>query len=198
MNKHDFLVVLRDRLSGLPEKDIEDSIAYYSSSIDDRIESGKSEEEAVNDLGPIDDIIRQIKSDRPLKEVVKTSFAKSPLNTGSWALNVVLLILGFPLWFPLAVTALVLIIVAFFLVWLVPLIAGVVSVSCIAGGLWSLPSAIYNGFAYGPLPAFAIIGTGLIALGIGLFAGIGTYYLGKTFVGISGKLGRSIKSLFVR
>jgi len=198
MNKHDFLVVLRDRLNGLPEKDIEDSIAYYSSTLDDRIESGKSEEEAVQDLGPIDDIIRQIKSDRPLKDVVKTSIANSRLNTGSWALNVILLILGFPLWFPLAITALVLVVVAYLLVWLVPLIAGVVSVSCIVGGLWSVPSAFYNGFAYGPLPGVAIFGMGLVALGIGLFAGIGTYYLGKSFVGVSGKLGRGIKSLFVR
>ena len=198
MNKHDFLVVLRDRLNGLPEKDIEDSVAYYSSTLDDRIESGKSEEEAVQDLGPIDDIVRQIKSDRPLKEVVKASVAKSPLNTGSRALNIILLILGFPLWFPLAITALALIFVAYLLVWLVPFIAGVVSIACLVGSLWSLPSAFINGFVYGPLPGFAIFGMGLIILGIGLFAGIGTYYLGKAFIGVSGKLGRSIKSLFVR
>jgi uncharacterized membrane protein len=198
MSKHDFLVILRDRLGGLPEKDIRDSLDYYSSTIDDLVESGKSEDEAVRALGTIDEVVRAIKSDRPLKEVVKASVASSHWSTGNTTLNIVLLVLGFPLWFPLLLTALILVFVAYLLVWLAPLITWIVAVSCAFGGFWSLIEAAIGVVVYGPLQGFAAAGAGLMAIGLGLFAGIGAYYLTRYFVGVSAKLGRGLKGLFVR
>lgn len=198
MSKHDFLVILRDRLTGLPEKDIQDSVDYYSSTIDDLIETGKSEEEAIQSLGTMDEVVRAIKSDRPLKEVVKASVQKNHWTTGNKALNILLLVLGFPLWFPLLLAAACLVLVAYLLVWLVPLITWIVAFSCGAGGLWSLVEAVASGVAYGPLQGFASAGLGLMALGLGLFAGIGAFYLSKYFVVVSAKLGKGFKGLFVR
>jgi len=56
MNKNEFLATLRERLNGLPEEDIIKSIDFYGEMLDDRIEDGMSEEEAVSDLGNIDEI----------------------------------------------------------------------------------------------------------------------------------------------
>ena len=45
MNKQEFITSLYNRLSGLPQNDIENSIEFYSEMIDDRIEEGLTEEE---------------------------------------------------------------------------------------------------------------------------------------------------------
>ena len=50
MNKEEFLSELRTKLSGLPQEDIEERISFYSEMIDDRMEDGISEEEAVEGM----------------------------------------------------------------------------------------------------------------------------------------------------
>lgn len=60
MNKKEFLDSLRGRLEGLPQEDIKRSLEYYSESIDDRIEDGLTEEEAVLALGSMEEIVAQI------------------------------------------------------------------------------------------------------------------------------------------
>ena len=61
MNKKAFLWALMDGLSGLPMEDIERSLDYYSEMIDDRMEDGLSEEEAVAAMGPVKEICAQIR-----------------------------------------------------------------------------------------------------------------------------------------
>ena len=54
MNKQAFLERLRKALSGLPPKEQEERITFYSEMIDDRMEEGLSEEEeAVASIGTI-------------------------------------------------------------------------------------------------------------------------------------------------
>ena len=47
MNKQEFLDALRERLSGLPSREVEDRLGFYGEIIDDRIEEGISEHDAV-------------------------------------------------------------------------------------------------------------------------------------------------------
>ena len=61
MTKQEFLSRLREGLSGLPEDDIAERLTFYGEMIDDRIEDGLSEEEAVAEVGSVDDIAAQIK-----------------------------------------------------------------------------------------------------------------------------------------
>ncbi len=51
MSKQEFLAQLKDGLSGLPQSDIEERVAFYEEMIDDRIEEGLSEEQAVSEIG---------------------------------------------------------------------------------------------------------------------------------------------------
>ena len=51
MTKSEFLSALENRLSGLPKDDVQKSIDYYSEIIDDRMEEGLTEEEAVRGEG---------------------------------------------------------------------------------------------------------------------------------------------------
>ena len=51
MTKASFLGELRLRLASLPDADIQEALEYYEEMIDDRIEAGMDEEEAVRTLG---------------------------------------------------------------------------------------------------------------------------------------------------
>lgn len=63
MTKSEFLHRLREGLSGLPQSDVDERLMFYSEMIEDRIEEGMSEEEAVAGIGNIDDIISEIAGD---------------------------------------------------------------------------------------------------------------------------------------
>ena len=71
MYKQVFLDKLRRGLSGLPQEDIEEHLIFYGEMLDDSIEEGLSEEEAVSELGDIDEIIKQALSDVPLAEIAE-------------------------------------------------------------------------------------------------------------------------------
>ena len=98
MRKQEFLTLLRERLSGLPQADVEERLAFYSEMIDDRMEEGFSEEEAVGQIGSIEEIVSQIVVETPLSKIVKENVRRKPRRKG-W--ETLLLVLGFPVWLPL-------------------------------------------------------------------------------------------------
>lgn len=72
MTKQDFLDKLRSMLGSLSEEDIARSIEYYSEAIDDRIEEGMSEEEAVREMGSVEEAAKNILSVFPKGEHRRT------------------------------------------------------------------------------------------------------------------------------
>ena len=78
MTKLEFLNELRNRLSGLSEEDIERSLSFYSEAIEDRIEDGMSEEDAVYEMGPIDRAADAVRSDMPDKDAKQAFRTFSP------------------------------------------------------------------------------------------------------------------------
>ena len=71
MNKQEFLCKLREALIGFPKQDVEDRLAFYSEMIDDRIEEGLTEEEAVFAIGSVDEVEAQIVAEIPLVKIAK-------------------------------------------------------------------------------------------------------------------------------
>lgn len=71
MNKSEFILQLRNGLSGLPQDDVDERLNFYGEMIDDRIEDGLSEEDAVFEMGDINKIISQILAEIPLSKIVK-------------------------------------------------------------------------------------------------------------------------------
>ena len=71
MTKQEFLENIRKEMKGLPECEVEERTAFYSEMIDDRVEDGMSEEEAVASLGNINEIIDNIKGELQLNTIVK-------------------------------------------------------------------------------------------------------------------------------
>lgn len=133
MNKQEFLAQLREGLSGLPQEDMEERLMFYSELLDDQMEEGLSEEEAVAAAGPVEEIVRQTISDTPLTKIVKERIRpKRRLHAG----ELVLLVLGAPIWLPLGFAAVAVFFALYVVLWsaLVSLWAGFVSLGAGAVG----------------------------------------------------------------
>ena len=92
MKKYDFLTQLRARLWELPEEDKQRSVDYYAEMIDDRMEDGLTEEEAVAAIGDLDEIVKNILTEAP----------KQKRRLHWW--EILLLVLGFPVWGSLVIS----------------------------------------------------------------------------------------------
>ena len=82
MNKETFLKALEDRLFQLPDEEKRQQVDYYREVLEDKIEDGMSEEEAVASFGDIDKLADDILQDTPLATLGK---AKKRLDTGSYS-----------------------------------------------------------------------------------------------------------------
>ncbi len=65
MNKHEFIAWLRSRLSDVPQQELDRVAGFYASAIDERVEDGMSEAEAVHALGEPEALLREIRSTLP-------------------------------------------------------------------------------------------------------------------------------------
>lgn len=65
MNKQEFFAAVQAGLSDLPEEDIQRAVDFYGEIIDDCMEDGMPEEDAVAAVGPVEEIISYIRADSP-------------------------------------------------------------------------------------------------------------------------------------
>ena len=63
MRKEEFLTALRAGLTGLSPEGVEKLVEFCSEMIDDRMEDGLTEEEAVAAAGSLDELIQQAKTE---------------------------------------------------------------------------------------------------------------------------------------
>lgn len=68
MSKKTFLDKLRKRLSILKSEEIEDIIEEYEGHINEKVSSGKTEEEAIKDFGDFDELVKEILSAYKINE----------------------------------------------------------------------------------------------------------------------------------
>lgn len=194
MNKSEFLYALRRGLAQLPEQEIEKQLAYYSELIDDMVEDGMSEYEATARLGDIDDIVRGVLEDTPLPLLVRTKVKPS----GGWsAMSIVLLILGFPLWFPLLVTFFALFVTLYAVIWvliicafIVVLSLGITAIALIVSFIIALTRSFVS--------AIMVLGSAIAIAGITVLAYLLAVWLTKALIKATGSLVRLVKSFFIR
>ena len=144
MKRVEFLEALKARLWALPEADIQCSLDYYSEMIDDRMEDGLTEEEAVAAIGNLEEIVQQIMGETPRPPVVVEPVKKEKPakdNTKIWL--IILLILGSPVLISLAASAAATVLSVYVSLWTVVIVlyAGflalaVSSVGCIVGSFF--------------------------------------------------------------
>ena len=65
MNKLEFLLELSRALEGLPKEEIDEKLGFYNEIIDDKIEDGMSEEDAIAEIGSPEAIAMEIIAEYP-------------------------------------------------------------------------------------------------------------------------------------
>ena len=195
MDKLDFLTALEQALSQLPEEDRRASTEYYAELIEDRIEDGMSEVEAVASLDPVEKIAQQILMDMPLTKLVKNK-VKNRRRLQTW--EVLLLILGFPLWLPILISVLAVIFSMYVSLWsvVISLYATFVALAGSAVGLvlGGIVLCIFSGLSQG----LVCSGAGLVLAGLALLFLPMCNITAKGVIWIGKKLLQWIKSWFVR
>lgn len=155
MTKHDFIINLERYLYSLPQLEKEHVLNFYNETIEDRMEDGMEEEEAINSLGSIEDIVVQVLGE---KDVPISIEAKNPKKR---LLRILLLAISSPLWLSMLAAAFML----YLALWLV--LIGVIGVVVGLGlflvmGLWNLIPIMQANQAAG----IVLIGSLLLSIGV--------------------------------
>ena len=189
MTKNAYLSELADRLRQLPQSEIDKSIAYYSEIIDDRMEEGCSEEEAVNGLEAPVTAAERILQDAPLGMLVRERIRPNQAVSG-WI--IALLVIGFPVWFPLLLAAAGIVFAMYVVVWS---LVFAFFASTFAVGTASLAVLItaFVRAGEGAGLIFALLGVGLLGIGCFILMGLATWMAASGVVRLTAALIRSLK-----
>ena len=206
MSKREFLEALRSKLAGLSQEEREKTMIYYSEMIEDRMEEGATEEEAVAAVGEFEDILAgvphssmpqpvpweqpepepEIETEpKPKAEPVQP---KSTKNNNSQLVKAIIILVSAPIWFPVVITVVSL---------LFSLVVTVFSlgVSLIGVGIGGFFSMI-RFFVDGRIPqGFFMMGLGFAGTGIAILCIAGLTSLGKWCVNLCKKGFAKLKEL---
>ena len=205
MNKQEFLDRLQAGISCLTESDARERLNFYSEMIDDRMEEGLSEQEAVAQIGDVNEIIASILAEIPQKapeqlpaeiqdSTQQKEAPKKKSKKGMETWQIVMLILGAPLWIPLLIAAFSVVIALIAVLWsVVATLWGALFVTLAACGIALTLNGLGCMIAGEWLVGAAVLGTGLACAGLAIFAFFGCVYTTKgaawltkmTFVGIA-------------
>ncbi len=195
MSKQEFLALLRKGLSGLPQEDIEERLTFYSEMIDDRMEEGLSENDAVSGIGSVDSIIAQIVADPPLTEPVKDRIApKKKLK--AW--EIILLALGSPIWLSLAVAAFAVVFSLYASFWSLVIAFWAAFVSLVGGALGGIIAGITLACFGNVYTGIAMIGAGIVCAGLSVFLLCGCKAATKGASFLTKKTALRIKCRFIK
>lgn len=184
MNKQEFLNALKKSLSSLPNGEVEERLGFYSEMIDDYIEEGITETEAVARIGAVEDVVAQCTEQR-----------KNPsrkLTVWKW----VLLIAGSPIWISLLASVAAVAAALYAVLWSGIVCLWAAKVALIGTALGGTVMSVVAFSSDNALVGWAMVGTTIFCVGVAIFlfygckaASKGAWYLTKQFP-------RWVKALF--
>lgn len=195
MSKKEFLSTLQKGLSGLPGDEIKERLNFYSEIIEDRMEEGLSEEEAVLAVGTVEEIVTQAVSEIPFTKIAKERI-KPKRHLKVW--EIVLLALGSPIWLSLGIAVGAVILALYVSLWSV-----IISLWAVFG---SLGSCFLAGMIAGIIfistenvfSGIAMIGIGIVCAGLSIFMFYGCKTSTKGILILTKKIAVWIKNLFIK
>lgn len=162
MTKESLLMWLREAFSAYPPEEVEERIRFYEEMIDDRMEDGLTEEEAVASLGSLEEVIAKMAAEMP---PLKT---KKAMRLRWW--EILLLVLGFPLWLPLLIAGFAVALALYICVW--------TAILCLWAGFVTIAVCSFFGILAGiayiifisRLTGIALLGAGIFCMGLSILA----------------------------
>ena len=194
MDKYDFLSALDERLEGLPEADRRATLDYYAEILDDLIEGGATEREAVASLGSVEVIAEEILLDTPLPKLVKAKMKKRRMT----GVEITLLAVGFPVWFPVLVALLATVFVVYVSLWVVVISLYAADLSFAVSAPAGLLGTILMLVAGEPAGALLFLGATLILAGLAVLTFFGCNAAAKGMIRLGRLTLRGIKACFIR
>lgn len=190
MNKTIFLKELGFHLQKMKNTDKDRFISFYDEMISDYMEDGMTEEDAVIKVGTPKMVAEE------LLESYDTVKINMPM-TSSRIINIILLILGFPLWGSLVLAGILLLASSYIVIWCLPFTTGVGSIGLFTTSIISIigsPFIMANSLPLGIIQ----LGTGIAAIGFSVLLGAATILLSKNFIIITKNFNAKLVTLFKR
>lgn len=167
MLKQEFLLQLKKGLSGLPQNDIEERLAFYNEMIEDRVEEGLSEEEAVCAVGSVSDIVAQAIAEIPLTKLAKERI-KPKRRLKVW--EIVLLALGSPIWLSLGIAAIAVLFSIEVVMWAAIVSLWTIFASLVVCALGGVALCVMLAIGGNIVSAIAVLAAGVFCAGLSVFA----------------------------
>ncbi len=195
MTKIQFLLALSDKLSGLSKADVEEQLTFYSEMIEDRMEEGLSEEEAVAAVGSVEEIAEQIVGETPLAKLVKEKITPKR-KMRAW--EIVLLSVGSPIWVSLLIAALAVVLSLYVSLWAV-IVSLWASFGAVVGSAIGVTVFGIGFVCVGrEVAGLAMIGAGLVCAGLSIFFFLGCKLATKGATWLTRAIVLGIKKCFVK
>lgn len=170
MNKQEFLAALARELEPLPREERERTLTYYGELIDDRLEDGQDEGEVIQSLGAPKAVAEELlgEEEQPLAP-----------NRGLRVWLIVLLVLGFPLWGSLLLTAALVLLCVFVCLYIPAFVLGVLALSLLAGAVLGVVGTPFLIADTGLAAGLFQLGLAIGMLGLAALCALGFWYAGK-------------------
>lgn len=195
MTKLEFSDKLKQKLSLIPQIDTEERLQFYEEIIDDKIEEGLSESEAIEEIGSVDDVFLQIISDIPISNLVKEK-VKPKRKLNIWA--IILIVLGSPVWLPLLLSLLAVIISVYAVIWVLILSLWSVFISLCAGAIGGVGLCALFIFKGNIFTGIAMLSMGIVCAGLSIFMFFGCKAITKSAFRLTKKIVLSTKKRLVK
>ena len=171
MTKNEYIKKLKRALRQVKREERNKSLAYFSEVIDDRVEEGVSEENTVAELESVEEAAERI---------IAEAKAQGQLKPKRSVWEIILLVLGFPLWFPLLLTIGIVVFTIYGVVWIMIAALFILAVAlavCGPAGIVCMFIVITSNTAAG----FALLGIGLACAGLGVAIFIPALYIAQAY-----------------
>ncbi len=196
MTREEFSEKLRKKISGLPEDEIEGRVSFYNEIIDDRMEEGMSEEDAVESIGTVDFVADQIMAEIPFSKLIEHKVNQSNAglegekrNTG----RVITLIALFPVW----IILFALILALYIVLWALVLSLYIVVIAFALVSLSGIPGTAYM-FVQGRNPeALLVLGVAIFLAGLAIVLVFASVAATRGTVRLMKRIALGVKSIFV-
>ena len=221
MDKKEFLTKLREKLSHLSDFDAQERINFYSEMIDDRMEEGLSEEDAISAIGSADAVASEVLEEIVIEEMAKDESEKKTKDISEntteniakkrdekypteiknakkgrlTAGQIALLVLGAPVWASLLVAAAAVAFSLFAVAWSLVVVFWSVAVALAVSGVGGIVVGIVELFLQGAVGAI-LVGSAFVACGLSVFAGYGALAYTKAMIALTVNIFLAIKARF--
>ncbi len=195
MTKLEFILSLHDRLSGLPQDDIEERLNFYLELIEDGMEEGLAEEEAVRAIGSVDEIVDQIIADIPFAKIAKEKI-KPKRRLKVW--EIILLVLGSPVWLSLLLAAFAVILALYVSLWAVIISLWAVFVALAGCTIGSVMAGIILMLQGNGPGGIAMVAAAFVCAGLSVFMFYGCKAVTKGILVLTKKTAACVKRCFIK